>query len=739
MTASGATGEQRARHAGVVPSADASGFGAGADEAAGARPELVARAAAWARRDGPSALVLGLPAAGTVALAFSSGGFFAGAVGIATVLAAAALAVRLAVAARPLAGLGPWALVGLAALAGFGVWTLASAAWSDAPARALIEADRVLLYVLTVALVASVPRRPGAPAVLAGWLAVALVVICGVAFVSRALPDVLSVEPNVTNDRLSYPLTYWNALGLAAAVGLVLCSHLAAGARRALVQAAGAAATPVLAATLVLTFSRTSILVAAGAVVLYAVAGRPRGLAGALVVCVPAVAVSVHAALDADLLATVNPTTPAAVDQGADLARVVAIATVAAFAVRLVLTRLDDLVARLLAGRQARRAAWGAFAVAAVAAAGIALSAGAVDTVRDKVDAFFENDVIQPDAPTRDRLTQATSNDRVLLWKAALTAYRDDPATGQGADTFRLVWDRERPEPTGAKPLMNVVDGHSLYLEVLAELGWPGLLLLGAFLVLTAVALVLRARGPERAVWVALLAALAAWAGHAGVDWDWEMPAVTLFVFAVAGVALARPARDAAGSASPAAADEAPARPPLRLAARIPLVLGCALLAVVPWQIARSQQHLDDAVAALVQGDCARAGAAARASIGSLAVRPEGHEVLGLCLARAGAHAASVTELERAARRDPDNWEIRYELALVQAMAREDPRRQAARALRLNPWEPLAQLAVQRFDTDRSRLWRRRALSAPLPGLSAQPPGPGAAVSTSAGGPAPAP
>ena len=106
MTASGATGEQRARDAGVAPSADAGGPGDGAPEAA-ERPELVARAAAWARRDGPSALVLGLPAAGTVALAFSSGGFFAGAVGIATVLAAAALAVRLAVAARPLAGLGP--------------------------------------------------------------------------------------------------------------------------------------------------------------------------------------------------------------------------------------------------------------------------------------------------------------------------------------------------------------------------------------------------------------------------------------------------------------------------------------------------------------------------------------------------------------------------------------------------------------------------------------------------------
>ena len=332
---------------------------------------------------------------------------------------------------------------------------------------------------LTLALVASVPRRPGAPAVLAGWLAVALVVICGAAFVSRALPDVLCVEPNVTNDRLSYPLTYWNALGLAAAIGLVLCLHLAAGARRALVQAAGAAATPVLAATLVLTFSRTSLLVAAGAVVLYAVAGRPRGLVGALVVCVPAVAVSVHAALDADLLATVNPTTPTAVDQGGDLARVVAIATAAAFAVRLVLTRLDDLVARLMAGRRARLAAWGAFAVAAAAAAGIALSAGAVDTVRDKVDAFFDKrrDPAgradpRPPHPGHEQRPRAAVEGR---------ADRLPGRSGHrsGRRHLRLVWDRERPEPTGAKPLMNVVDGHSLYLEVLAELGWPGLLLIG--------------------------------------------------------------------------------------------------------------------------------------------------------------------------------------------------------------------------------------------------------------------
>ena len=48
----------------------------------------------------------------------------------------------------------------------------------------------------------------------------------------------------------------------------------------------------------------------------------------------------------------------------------------------------------------------------------------------------------------------------------------------------------------------------------------------------------MRARGSRRSIYGALLAAGVVWALHAGVDWDWEMPVVTLGFFAVAGAAL---------------------------------------------------------------------------------------------------------------------------------------------------------------------------------------------------------
>ena len=61
-----------------------------------------------------------------------------------------------------------------------------------------------------------------------------------------------------------------------------------------------------------------------------------------------------------------------------------------------------------------------------------------------------------------------------------------------------------------------------------------------------------RIRGPDRALYAALFAMTLAWAVHQAFDWDWQMPAVTLPVFMLAGLALARPAMaDPAASACP--------------------------------------------------------------------------------------------------------------------------------------------------------------------------------------------
>jgi O-antigen ligase len=147
-----------------------------------------------------------------------------------------------------------------------------------------------------------------------------------------------------------------------------------------------------------------------------------------------------------------------------------------------------------------------------------------------------------PQGATPGRLASAESN-RYAYWKVAVRTWVDHPLEGVGSGGFATEWRRER---TIAE---SVRDAHSLYLETGAELGLIGFLLLGA-LVLGAAGCAVRA-GPEAA---GASAALAAFALHAGLDWDWEMPAVTLV-----GVVLL-----AALAVSERSGSAATARPPSR-------------------------------------------------------------------------------------------------------------------------------------------------------------------------------
>lgn len=102
-------------------------------------------------------------------------------------------------------------------------------------------------------------------------------------------------------------------------------------------------------------------------------------------------------------------------------------------------------------------------------------------------------------------------------WRVALKQYELNPVLGSGAGTFERYWLRYRPNGSFAR------EAHNLYLETLAELGPVGLALRLGALALPFV--VLRRRDPLLATaaggYVAFLV-------HAGVDWDWELPAVTL-------------------------------------------------------------------------------------------------------------------------------------------------------------------------------------------------------------------
>ena len=108
---------------------------------------------------------------------------------------------------------------------------------------------------------------------------------------------------------------------------------------------------------------------------------------------------------------------------------------------------------------------------------------------------------------------------------------RDGPkraAAREGAGGFTRIWLRERPA------LLFVKDAHNLYLETLAELGPVGL---AALLLVLLTPLAGARRAARRPAGRAALAAYVALLAHAAVDWDWELPAVTLATVLL-GVAL---------------------------------------------------------------------------------------------------------------------------------------------------------------------------------------------------------
>jgi O-antigen ligase len=143
------------------------------------------------------------------------------------------------------------------------------------------------------------------------------------------------------------------------------------------------------------------------------------------------------------------------------------------------------------------------------------------------------------------RLTTADSR-RYDYWRVGLDAIGEQPLRGLGAGGFRVEWMRERPVREAA------LEVHSLPLEMSIELGLPGLL--GFCLLVGGVAVAgghaLR-RHPELAP--GACAATTVWLLHATIDWDWQIPAVTIPAVVMAGALVAAsetPAFSRAGSAA---------------------------------------------------------------------------------------------------------------------------------------------------------------------------------------------
>jgi hypothetical protein len=193
------------------------------------------------------------------------------------------------------------------------------------------------------------------------------------------------------------------------------------------------------------------------------------------------------------------------------------------------------------------------------------------------------------------------------------------------------------------------------------------------------------------------LAAGVGWSVHAAIDWDWEMPALTLWLFALGGAALARSPR----TDNPRAPRWAGA------GMRVALVAACAVAAILPVRVALSEARLDASVDALYAGDCVKARTAARQSLDRLGHRPQPYQVVAFCDLRDGRPRQAARAMSSAVERDPQNWELQLGLAVARSAAGLDPRRAARTALALNPREPVVAEQGARLASARRGQWRR--------------------------------
>jgi O-antigen ligase len=113
-----------------------------------------------------------------------------------------------------------------------------------------------------------------------------------------------------------------------------------------------------------------------------------------------------------------------------------------------------------------------------------------------------------------------------------MRAFGEHPLKGLGSGGFRVVWLRERPVREGA------LEVHSLPLEMAVELGIPGVLGLGLLIGGVGVAGG-RALSRRASIAPGACAATAVWLMHASIDWDWQVPAVTLPALVMAGALVA--------------------------------------------------------------------------------------------------------------------------------------------------------------------------------------------------------
>jgi O-Antigen ligase len=624
----------------------------------------------------------------------------------------------------------------IALLLGFTALTALSVVWSVQPDDSFKDAGRMLAYCAVfgaaMALARTVPARW--PAVLGG-VVLAAVIVCGYALLTKVFPAKL--DAGDVYARLRAPYSYWNAIGLTAAMGAIGCMWL--GARRAghaLLSALAYPAMGLMLLTLLLAYSRGALVALVLGLVLWFCIVPLRLRSAAILISGAVCAGGVVAwdfstyALKTDNLALAVRTS-AGHQLGVLIVAMLLLLTLIGLAFGFWTSRSAP---SIISRRRAGGLLLGLLAVVILAGAG-ALAAshrGFTGTISHAAHSLTD-----PHAPVPSngpgRLT-AVGSVRARYWNEALKVFKAHPVLGAGAEGYATARLRYRTET------LDVRHAHGYVVQTLADLGIVGLALTLALLLawMTAagrathplnrrwtswktlrgwldrkdsgatpgwIKLTVDGRPapytPERIGMLSMLCLVVVFGIHSIADWTWYIPGNACVVLLCAGwlagrgplgagAAVSAPAgsaRTLAGGAmgagqAPDAADRSSVRAPSaleQLKQRLaPRTLG-------PLRIAVAVAVLVGALlAAWTEWQPQRSADASQQALTQLASDPQG----ALASAQAGVS------------RDPLSAQALFTLSAVQQATRQPALARATlqRAVRLQPSNPQTWMTLGQYD-----------------------------------------
>jgi len=592
-------------------------------------------------------------------LSFANGGYFPVSWGWSALgllwLAAIALTLGLAIEA------GGLDLVFLGALTGLTAWTFLSALWTSTVPETVLEGERILLYLSAAFAGLLLLRRASVSALLVGVVA-AITAVSTYALVTRLFPDRFGVFDPISGYRLSDPVGYWNAFGILAAMGTLIALGLAARSGPA-ARCFAAGSGVLLLLTVYFTYSRGGwIAFFVGLAAAIAVDRRRLQLITTTLVLAPWPALAIWVA----------STSPALTHQGAGLAAasrdghglaVITIGLVVAAALAVLALDWAETAISIPPGLRRAYAGTLVFVLAAFLIVVFGRYGFPPTLARKTYDAF---NAPAPAVGTdlNSRLFSLSGNGRTEQFHTAWQQVTDHPVLGGGAGSYGEYWFQHR------RVSATVHDAHTLYLETLAELGPIGLAMLALALAVP-LAAIRRARSSPLAAVAA--GAYVAYLAHAFVDWDWEMPAVTLTALAC-GLALLALARG-----------QRPARL-LRPKVRMTALGGTAVLVAIVLLGLLGNSAISASSKSAEAGHFARAESQARRAMNFAPWSAEPWRRLGEAQVLAGKSAAARASFRKAITKDRRDWTLWFELA--QASRGRERALALHQASRLNPLSP---------------------------------------------------